>query len=65
MVPATSGQRTTIGPRKRPNDESVDEPAKLIENEPAEVERETLPEGNQPVEQVEDKNRSNSPAFEE
>jgi hypothetical protein len=65
MVPATSGQRTMIGPRKRPNDERVDEPAKLIENELAEVERETLPEDNHPVEQVEDKNRSNSPAFEE
>ena len=65
MVPAKSGQRTTIGPRKRANDETVDEPAKLIEKEPTEVERETLPEGNQPVEQVEDKNRSNSPAFEE
>ena len=65
MVPATSGQKTTIGPRKSRNDESLDRPAKLIENEPAEVERETHPEDNQPVEQVEDKNKSNSPAFEE
>lgn len=65
MVPATNGQRTTIGPRKSPNDESVDGPAKLIENEPTEVEREADPEDNQPVEQVEDKNKSDSPAFEE
>ena len=65
MAPATGGQRTTIGPRKKPYDESIDEPAKLIENEPVEVERETPEEDNQSVEQVEDKNKSNASAFEE
>lgn len=63
-VPTTGGQRTTIGPRKRPND-GVDEPAKLIENESVEGERETPAEDNEPVEQVKDNNKSNAPAFEE
>jgi hypothetical protein len=65
LEPATDGQRETIGPKKKNYDESVDEPAKLIENEPVEVERETPAEDNQPVEQVEDNNESNAPAFEE
>lgn len=65
MEPATDGQRKKIGPKKKNYDESVDEPAKLIENEPVEVERETPAEENQPVEQVEDNNKSNAPAFEE
>jgi len=35
-------------------DESVDEPAKLIEDEPCEVEEETPADGNEPIEQVEE-----------
>ena len=65
MIPATGGQRTTIGPRKKPYDESVDEPAKRSENESVEVEREIPAEDDQPVEQVEDNDKSNSPSFEE
>jgi len=65
MVMATGDDRKTIGPKKKSYDESVDEPAKLIENEQVEVERETPAEGNQPVEQVEGNNKSNAPAFEE
>jgi hypothetical protein len=63
MLPATSAQR--FGPRRNPYDRSVDEPAKLIENEPGDVERDTPREDNESVEQVVDKNRSNSPSFEE
>jgi hypothetical protein len=63
MVPATSAQR--IGPRRKPDDESVDEPAKLIENEPGDVEIETPPEDNESVEQVADQDKSNSPSFEQ
>ena len=65
MIRAAGAQSTTTDPRKKRNDEGADEPAKLVENEPVEVERETPQEGNQPVEQVEDKDRSSSPAFEE
>lgn len=63
-VPATGGQRTTIGPRKKPYD-GVEEPAKLVENQSVEAERETPAGDNEPVEQVKDNNRSNSPVFEE
>jgi hypothetical protein len=65
MELATNGQRKTIGPKKKNYDESVDEPATLIENEPVDVESATPAEGNRPVEQVEDNNKSNPPAFEE
>jgi hypothetical protein len=65
MVPATGGLNTTIGPRKKRYDESVDEPPKLVENELVEVERETPAEGNQSLEQIEDSKKFNSPAFEE
>ena len=63
MLPATSAQR--FGPRSNPYDTIVDQPAKLIENEPGDVERDTPREDNELVEQVVDKNRSNSPSFEE
>ena len=65
MVPATGAQGTTIGPRRKPYDESVDMPEKPVENDSVEVEREAPAEYNQPVEQVDDKKKSNSPAFEE
>jgi hypothetical protein len=63
MLPATSAQR--FGPRRNPYGKSVDQPAKLIENEPRDVERDTPREDNESVEQAVDKNRSNSPSFEE
>ena len=65
MVPATGGLSTTIGPRKKRYDENVDEPPKLIENEPVEVERELPAEDSQSVKQIEDSKKSNSPVFEE
>jgi hypothetical protein len=46
-------------------DESVDEPAKLIENEPVEVEAEVPAEENEPVERIEREDEPASPAFEE
>jgi hypothetical protein len=57
------------GPKQRERhhsyDESVDEPAKLIEEEPVEIEEEIPAEENESVEQVEENNKSNPPAFEE
>jgi hypothetical protein len=46
-------------------DESVDEPAKLIEQEPVEIEEEIPAEENDSVERVEENNKSDPPAFEE
>lgn len=46
------------------HNENVDEPAKLIDRESAEIERETPAEGNEPVEQV-DHRQPPPPAFEE
>jgi hypothetical protein len=65
MVSATGSSSTTIGPRKKPCDENVDEPPKLIEKEPVEVERETPAEDDQSVEQIGDIKKPNSPVFEE
>jgi hypothetical protein len=61
MLPATSAQR--FGPRRNLYGKSVDQPAKLIENEPRDVERDTPREDNESVEQAVDENRS--PSFEE
>ena len=56
-------------PKKRQRhhsyDESVDEPAKLIENEAVDIEAARPLEENEPVEGTEDKNDSEPPAFEE
>ncbi|HTV32071.1 MAG TPA: hypothetical protein VME69_03080, partial [Methylocella sp.] len=56
-------------PKKRQShhsyDESVDEPARLIENEPADVEAEVPAEENEPVEQSEQENKPSSAVFEE
>jgi len=43
----------------------VNEPAKLIENEPVEIETETPAEANEPVERIERENDSPSSAFKE
>jgi len=55
-----------VGPRgrKRHPDESVDEPAKLIEQEPVEIEKETPSDESRPVEKI-DENNADTPAFEE
>jgi hypothetical protein len=65
-----AGSRWALGgPKRRERhhsyDESVDEPAKLIEDEPVEIEEEIPAEENESVEQVEENNKSDSPAFEE
>ena len=46
-------------------DESVDEPAKVIEDEPVEIEKETPAEDNEPIERVDDPEKPDSAAFEE
>jgi len=45
--------------------ENVDEPAKLIQDEPVEIEREAPAEDNESVERGEDNDKPESPAFEE
>jgi hypothetical protein len=65
MVSATGSSSTTLGPRKKPHDESVDESPKLIEKEPVEVGRETPAEDVQSMEQIDDSKKPNSPVFEE
>jgi len=59
----------TIGPKQRQKhhsyDESVDEPAKLIDDEAVEVEREAPAEANESAETIERENTSEPPAFEE
>jgi hypothetical protein len=59
---------STIGPKhreKHPYNENVDEPAKLIDDETVEIERELPLENNEPVERIEDDDTSKPPAFEE
>jgi hypothetical protein len=57
------------GPKSRKQhhsfDESLDEPAKLIEGEATDVEEERPAEENEPVEQVERPDPSDSSTFEE
>jgi len=50
--------------RRRSYDESLDEPAKLINDEPVDVEKETPAEENDPVERPEPEDPS-PPAFED
>jgi len=60
---------STFGPKQRDKhhsyNENVDEPAKLINDEAVEVEREVPAEPNEPVERVEDDDTSKPPAFED
>ena len=69
MKTAGAAKRTATGPKRRQRhysyDESVDEPAKLIEDEPTEVEKETPAEETEPVERPEENNTQDLPAFEE
>ena len=46
-------------------DESVDEPAKLIEDEPVDIEEAVPLEENEPVEGTDEKNDERPPVFEE
>ena len=58
-----------IGPKRREQhhsfDESVNEPSKLIEDEPVEIEEEVPAEENEPLERIDENNEPSSPAFEE
>lgn len=67
MPSQTTSAWTLVGPRgrKRHPDESVDEPAKLIEQEPVEIEKETPSDESRPVERIDENNTSEAPAFEE
>ena len=47
------------------HNENVDEPAKLIDEESVEIEREAPSEGNDPVEGTDDRKSPPPPAFEE
>ena len=51
--------------RRNAYDESVDEPAKLIEMESVEVESEVPAEENEPVESIERQGKPETPAFED
>jgi hypothetical protein len=60
---------TANGPKRRQKhysyDESVNEAAKLIDDEPADVEEEVPAEENEPLQRVEDDTAPDTPAFEE
>ncbi len=62
-------RETASGPprkgRRRSYDESLDEPGKLISNEPVDIEKEAPAEENEPIERPEPENTSTPPAFEE
>jgi|GEM_PF-1547142 hypothetical protein len=64
-----NGANAAAIPKKRQihhsYDESVDEPGKLIEKEPAEIEAEIPSEENEPVERIEKEEKPLPPAFEE
>ena len=57
------------GPKRREKhyayDESVDEPAQLLEDKPVDVEEAVPAEENEPVETIEDAEDSTSPVFDE
>lgn len=66
---ATSAGASAIVPRRRQRhysyDESLDESAKLIADEPVEVEKETPAEDREPIERIEPNDSAGPPAFEE
>jgi len=69
MHPVARSKMAEAVPKKRQRhhsyDESVDEPARLIENEPVEVEAEVPAEENEPVERNEQEDKPAPSAFEE
>jgi hypothetical protein len=69
MIASTRRCADAIIPKRRRKhysyDESVDEPAKVIADEPVEIERETPAEENEPVERGGEVETPDSPAFEE
>ena len=69
MNVAIGAESSPVVPKRRQKhysyDENVDEPAKLIEDEPVEIEEERPAEENRPVEGAEEDDKSELPAFEE
>ena len=67
MPNQTKSAWTMVGPRRRKkhSDESADQPATLIEQEPVEIEKETPSDESRPVERIDENNTSHTPAFEE
>jgi len=69
MEPISAAMEDAFVPKRRQRhysyDESLDEPGKLIADEPTEVEGEAPAEENEPVEGTEANNSVRSPAFEE
>jgi hypothetical protein len=69
MDMAAEKKRDALVPKRRQRkysyDEGLDEPAKLIDDEPAEIEREAPADENEPIEQIEVGIPPEIPAFEE
>jgi hypothetical protein len=68
MTAISDARRRVLIPRRQRHysyDESLDEPAKLLADEPAELERETPTEENEPVESVEPREPAEPPVFED
>ena len=69
MRTSAGGERDSGIPKRRRRrnayDEGVDEPAKLIDLEPVEVETEAPAEENEPVETIERQGEHETPAFED
>jgi len=68
MIATSGGRRRAVVPRRQRHysyNESLDEPAKLIADEPVEVEEEAPAEENEPVERIEVNNSVEPAAFEE
>ena len=61
MQSGKAGSKAETPPKKRPRhysyDESVDEPAQLLEQEPVEIEEETPSEDTEPIEGIEPEDR--------
>ena len=67
-VDSVATERAIVPKRRQKHysyDESLDEPGKLIADEPVEIEREVPAEENEPVEGAEANNARRPPTFEE
>ena len=64
-----AGKKNAIKPKRRDKhysyDDNVNEPAKLIDDEPVEIEHEVPVEDKQPIENIEKEDPSEPPIFEE
>lgn len=68
MTLSRLANRSAAGPKQRQHysyDSKVDEPAKLIEDEAAEIEDEVPPDDNEPIEGQQNQEKHEPPAFEE